>query len=265
MNIKTIRFIFLLVVITSFSVGCAGRRIIPTNPNNPIRTIAILPMLNNSDDVEAPEKIRAEFQKRIGRYHYEIKSLEETKRILNEQMGITLGKQLEMTSPQKLGETLAVDGVFYGYLLNYDEITTVVFNTKKLRMGWKLVNTKTGKQAWGRGIAVKSDEALPGVGAAIAVTTQVKDTFLEDKVDSLPTSSDPMKEMPGLGKWVLMESKTVSPSPMGIGLSLVGKLVDKVSGSSFEEEMNFAFNRLFPNMLIGPGTQVSVTSETASQ
>ncbi len=262
MNSKKLRLILLLTVITLFSVGCAGRHVIPANPSNPIRSVAVLPILNNSDDVEAPEIIRAEFHKRIGNYHYAVKSLEETQQILDGQMGITLGKQLELTSPEKLGETLGVDGVFYGYLLNYDEITTVVFNTKKLRMGWKLVDTKTGRQAWGKGIAVKSNESLPGVGAAVATTTQVKDALLEDKVDPLPTSSDPMKEMPGLGKWILMESKSTSPTPFGIGLSLVSKLADKVTGSSFEEEMNFAFNRLFPNMLIGPGAQAGTATET---
>ena len=142
----------LLLVMLSFlfTYGCAGKHIIHPNPANPITSIAILPMVNLSDDVEGPERVRAEFYKRLSGYHYNIKPIKETNQILNQQMGITLGKQLDMVEAQKLGETLGVDGVFYGFLINFDEITTGVVNTYTVRMGWKLVNTKTGEIAWGR-------------------------------------------------------------------------------------------------------------------
>jgi len=225
--------------------GCVAKQITrPPNPANPIRTIAVLPMLNNSGDVDGPERVRKEFYQRIGNFHYSVQPLEETNRILNEQMGITLGKQLDMVTPQKLGETLGVEGVFYGYLLNFDEITIGVVNTYKVRMGWKLVNTKTGDLAWGQGVAVKRAQSIGGLAGLGSLKA--------DNVGPLPGSADPMAEMPGLDKWILMESKSVGAKE-GLVLGLGGKLLGGITGSRLKREMEYAFQRLFPGMLAGPG------------
>ncbi len=242
---KIVKFIFLFTVITSFLVGCDfWPRIIPTNPNNPIRVVAILPMLNNSDDVNAPTRVREAFYTRLSKYHYNVQALKETNDILNQQMGITMGKQLDLATVQQIGETLGVDGVFYGYLLNFDEVTTGVVNTYKVRMGWKLVNTKTGNIAWGRGVGVQRSQSIGGV-AGLSPNE-------EEDIGPLPGSKNPVKEMPGLNKWISMGDRStdlVGGFLSGIG----GKLVDGISGKNLENEMNYALNHLFPSMIIGPG------------
>ncbi|MFY9271168.1 MAG: GNA1162 family protein [Candidatus Manganitrophaceae bacterium] len=237
--------------------GCAGlhQPIIPVNSSNPIRTIAILPMLNNTDDVEGPKMARVLFHEKIQNYHYDVKPLKETDEILNLQMGISLGKQLDLTTAQKLGETLGVDGVFYGYLINFDEVTTGIYNSHEVRMGWKLVNTKTGEIAWGRGVAVRREEKAGGVGEIVSAGSQIKNATQEDKVNSLPTSSDPMKEMPGLGKWILLESRSHGGGAVaGLAAGLGGKLIDGITGNRLKYETNAALRILFSSgMLSGPG------------
>lgn len=236
-----------------FVYGCAAIQITrPPNPSNPIRTIAVLPMLNNSDDVEGPERVRKEFYTRIGNFHYAVQPLKKTTRILNEQMGITLGKQLDMVTAQKLGETLGVEGVFYGYLLNFDEITTGVVNTYKVRMGWKLVNTKTGDIAWGQGVAVKRAESIGGVAGMGSSEA--------DHVGPLPGSADPMAEMHGLDKWIMMENKSVGATE-GLVLGLGGKLLNGITGGRLKKEMEYAFQRLFQGMLAGPGGGVVAVAQ----
>jgi len=235
-----------LTIVFLLSPGCTPRMITrPPNPGNPIRSIAILPMLDNSDDVEAPDRARGAFYDRIKNYHYDVKPLDETNLILNEQMGITLGKQLEMTSPQQLGETLGVDGVFYGFLLNFDEVTIGVANTYKVRIGWKLVNTKTGEIVWGRGAAVMRAQSIGGVAGIGSLDTE--------KVDALPGSANPMAEMPGLDKWILMENKSVNAQE-GLVLGLGGKLLDGLTGKRLQKEMDHAYRHIFSNMPAGPGS-----------
>jgi hypothetical protein len=241
-------FVFLVVH------GCAGMGGgIKPNPDNPIRTVAVLPMVNNTNDVEAPDKVREMFHEKLQAYYYNVKPLKETDEILNLQMGITLGKQLELTTAQQLGEKLGVDGVFYGYLLNFDETVTGAYDLNKVRMGWKLVNTKTGEISWGRGIAVKSESGSGMVGAVASVAMDVTDS-MDDDIGKMPSSADPKREMPGLDNWVTMESSSSSSSLMGSLMSSVGsKVADSVMGSRLEEETNYALGKLFPQMLVGPG------------
>src|SRR3989304_7459799 len=104
----------------------------PPDPSNPIYTVALLPLYNASNDVGAPQMLREMAEKHVHRRgHYNVKTLNETDQILREQMGITLGTQLDMTSPKQLGETLGVDGVLYGYLINFDDMTTGIHNERK--------------------------------------------------------------------------------------------------------------------------------------
>lgn len=240
-----IRAFILMTFVFILSSGCAPRLItLPPNPANPIRSIAILPMVNNSDDVEGPVRVRAAFYDRIVNFHYNVKPLDQTNLILNEQMGITLGRQLDMVTPQKLGETLGVEGVFYGYLLDFDETTLGVSNTYKVRIGWKLVDTKTGEIAWGKGVAVMRAESLGGVAGMGSSEAE--------KVNTLPGSANPMAEMPGLDRWIMMESKSVGAKE-GMVMGLGGKLLDGITGKRLKKELDFGYQRLFSSMLTGPG------------
>ncbi len=242
-----------LAVIVLLLPACAPRMISrPPNPSNPIRRVAILPMLNNADDVEAPDRVRAAFFDRIKNFHYDVQDLKETNLILNEQMGITLGRQLDMTAPKQLGDTLGVDGVFYGFLLDFDETTLGVSNTYKVRIGWKLVNTKTGQIAWGKGVAVMRAESIGGIAGLGSLETE--------KVNALPGSAEPMVEMPGLDRWILMENKSVDATE-GLVIGLGGKLIGGLMGNSLKKEMDFAYRRLFSTMLTGPGATTVAISE----
>ncbi len=256
MNREKFKIVLLLILATWLFVGCAGPRVIPVNPSNPIRRVAILPMLDNSDDVDAPTRVREEFFNRLSKYHYEIQPLQETTDILNQQMGISMGKQLDMATPQDIGKTLGVDGIFYGYLLDFEEVTVGVANTYKVRMGWKLVDIKTGKISWGKGVGVRRTQSIGGLAGLGSNEAE--------KVDALPGSNDPMNEMPGLDRWISMGNQStgfVGGLVSGIG----GKLVDGITGNSLKKEIDFAFNHLFPGMLIGPGSQVTMVSDTKTQ
>jgi hypothetical protein len=43
-----------------------------------------------------------------------------------------------MSTPQQIGETLEVDGILYGTLMDFDETTTGVYNVRKVRAVFKL-------------------------------------------------------------------------------------------------------------------------------
>src|SRR3989338_6780586 len=104
---------------------------VPKNLANPIKTVAVLPMVNQTNDVEAPEKVREMFAAKLPERCYVYKPIQEVNQILKDEMGITLGSQFDMTNPQELGKMLGVDGVVYGDLYNFEEKTTGVLNIRR--------------------------------------------------------------------------------------------------------------------------------------
>jgi hypothetical protein len=109
------------------------------NPSNPIKTVAVLPVINHTNDVEAPDKIRQEFEKELSYFGYNSKPLAEVNQILKNEFGITLGKQLDLTNPVELGKKLGVDAVIYGALYDFDEKTTGVLDIRRVKAGFKMV------------------------------------------------------------------------------------------------------------------------------
>ncbi len=155
--------------------ACVPLRMVPPDPSNPIRTVAVLPLVNNTNDVGAPAYVREQFTKELVRHQYAIKPLAEVDRILKDQMGVTLGAQLDMTTPQELGRTLGVDGVFYGSLDEFNHKITGIYNVKRVRIRTKLVNCKTGATVWKNGIGVKSVLSAGKAGMAASAVGTLQD------------------------------------------------------------------------------------------
>lgn len=152
---------------------------------NPDYTVAVLPLYNATNDVDGPGMVRRIFNEKIQIY-YKTKPLDEVDRILKDELGITLGKQLDIITPQRLGEVLGVDGVIYGYLLNFDDVTSVVYNARKVRTGFRLVDAKTGQTLWARGQGVRS---FVGLGAP----TVYKEWE--------PSTIKGLQDIPGINEW----------------------------------------------------------------
>jgi hypothetical protein len=156
--------------------ACLPLPMVPPNPANPIRTVAVLPFVNNSNDVEAPAYVREQFTKELMRHQYVIKPLAEVDQVLKDQMGVTLGSQLDLTTPQEIGKVLGVDGVFYASLDEFNHKITGVYNVKRVRVRSKLVNCRTGATVWKNGIGVKSVLSAGTAGAAASVAGTLQDT-----------------------------------------------------------------------------------------
>lgn len=145
--------VLLLAAIVLFPLSSCTT--LPERRVKPNYTVAVLPIYNDTNDIDGPVLVRKVFNEKIQRYYKTI-PLKDVDRLLRDQMGITLGGQLEMTTPQKLGEVLDVDGVIYGYLLNFDDIKTVVLNVRRVRAGFKMVDVKSGRIIWAGGEGVRN-------------------------------------------------------------------------------------------------------------
>lgn len=232
-------------LISLFSVlalfyGCVPPpRPVPTHYNfsNPIKRVAILPMKNDTVDVNGPDMVRSKMEAALKERGYNVKPLKESDQILRDQMGINLGGQLDLTTPQKLGEALGVEGVLYGNLMDFDETTTGLYNVKKVRAKFKLVNAMTGSTFWERGLGVKSEVKMSGaLGTAATVVANVQDA--RDK------------ETP----WEILDVRT-SNKGFGetVGIELGTKLLSKAMGTHLDRESTELATRITRDLPWGPG------------
>lgn len=229
-----------IAALLSVTTGCAARPprpLGPSDPSNPLKRVAVLPMKNDTSDVEGPRIVREKMINALIRRSYIVRDVTETDRILLDQLGVNLGGQLEMTTPQKMGEVLEVEGVLYGTLMDFDETTTGVYNVRKVRASFKLVNTATGQVEWSRGLGVLSELRMRGAGGDIATV--------------LTRSGDPgSKDAP----WVTIEHIAAGQNyKESLAIGLGTRLLTKALGIHLEREAEALARLVTADLRWGPG------------
>ena len=222
------------------AAGCAiPRPPLPYDASNPLKRVAVLPLRNDTNDVDGPEVMRQKMVKALEDHSYVVKDLKETDQILRDRMGITLGGQLDLTTAQKLAQELDVEGVLYGTLLDFDESTLGAINVKKVRGSFKLVNAMTGQAMWARGLGVRGEMRMQG-NAGSAATLAARASDARDK------------DVP----WVTIESTTTGSDNLGksLAVGLGTKLLSKAIGKHLDHESAELARRVTDNLPWGPGT-----------
>jgi len=239
----------LLVVISILAIigGCTLPMPKPSgDPGNPIRRLAVLPLVNNTNDVDAPEMVRERLIKALEANLYNVQPLEETNQILRDQMGITLGGQLEMAEIKVLADTLGVEGLLYGDLMDFKETTTGVYNSRNVRGRFKIVNALDEGVFWQNGIGVKSQDTHGGVAGDAAVLA------------AGVTSND--EEVP----WVIIDSVSTDESILtGMAIGLGTKLISKAVGLHLVRETDEMIRLVFETLPMGPGETTAAVMAAA--
>lgn len=235
----------------------------PPNPGNPYYKVAILPFYNATNDVDGPKAVRTAVYDRIKNLHYSLSPSDEVDQALRDRMGITLGSQLDMTSPQKLGEELGVDAVLYGYVLNFETVTSGVYNVKKVRAGFRLVDARSGRTVWAGGLGVKTEMTSGGLaGTGVAAVRSVQDN--REGIEPFKAIKG-VSEVQGITNWHLLsrtEEKSVGDAAL---LSLGEKIVSKSFGVHLKQETDALIRMVFAGFPVGPGIRGAGAPEHASK
>jgi hypothetical protein len=232
------RLTLLMTMVLLMSIwGCAMVPVQPMgDPGNPIKRLAVLPFRNDTTDVDAPNYVRERLISALEKRYYKILPVEETDVILRDQLGITLGGQLEMASVEKLKEVLQVEGLLYGTIMDFSETTTGLMNLRKVRGKFKIVETDTDTVFWENGIGVRSLDTSGGTAGAL--TGAVAGAGGKDE------------EVP----WVTIESSSSNKSVLeGFAAGLATKLVTKAVGIHLQHETDEMIWRIVQNLPWGPG------------
>jgi hypothetical protein len=149
--------------------GCGGRKAaIREEPPLPAATgpkVAVAPLENRSNDISAPEIVRAAFITEIRQRGWNVLPPEESDRVLRETLGISYGGQLGSTTPGTVCRELGVEGVFYGEVGEWNKTTTGVYNKVTVTASIELY-AKNGTRVW-EGSDTQSKVAVPHGGREI--------------------------------------------------------------------------------------------------
>jgi len=260
-------FYFLALLCVVWISGCAfPRPMMLADPNNPIKTVAVLPMVNNTNDVEAPERVREMFAVKLPERCYIYKPIPEVNQMLKDELGITLGSQLDMTNPQELGKKLGVDAVIYGTLFNFEEKTTGVLNIRRARAGFRLVDTKTGATLWGRGIGIKSETKMTGGTAGTVADVASKVGKAQDVKEGKEAKE--AAEYPGAGEWHNLPAEAAYGQQYGgagaFAAGLAEKTLKKATGTFLKRESEVMTDRIITTLPVGPGSNLCGTGSAVA-
>lgn len=240
---RKVGLLICLVLLVGLS-ACAPA--IQPDPTNPIRTVAILPVYNATVSVRGPELVREFMAENMTKYHYEVRPKEEVDQVLRDRMGITLGAHLDMVEPSQVAETLGVDGLVYGYLLDFDSTTLGVYNSNMVRGGFKLIDTNTGEVIWSMGAGIKRVVSDKDLGA-----------LAQRKADlSGFQTIQGIKDIPGMDKWTIVRegtSNVLANAVWGVG----GRVLKGVAGTQLKRESKMLIKQIFKDLPMRPGPYVA--------
>lgn len=144
----------------------------PPRPDDTGARVAVAPMENRSNDINASEIIRSAFVEAITRGGWNVIPTEESDRMLRESLGITYGGQLSSTTPGEVCRNLGVEGVFFGEVREWNKTTTGIYNDVTVAASFELYS-RNGVRVW-QGDDTQSKVLVPhgggmDIGAEIAV------------------------------------------------------------------------------------------------
>ena len=223
----------LLVVLLPACASIPARTV---DANNSIKTVAVLPFINNTNNVEGPAKMQFHFTAGLYERYYDVVEPDEVNQKLKDQMGVTLGAQLDMAKPDLLCKSFNVDGLLYGSVDDYISKPTGVYTIKRVRARAKLVDCKTGQTVWRGGAGGKSQETTGGdIGGVVGLIGAAGSALSDATEGELP---------PLLGEKVEAPWFNVPPPPkqssgniwVDIAVGIVSTVVQHAAGVSLSRE-----------------------------
>ena len=131
-------------------LGCAGgtpHNVAPDYKDRAPRSVAVLPVLNETVSLKAPEVFRPLLLNKLSLKGYETPSLSVIDGRLREK-NIREAGQVNSLTPQELGKLLGVDALLYAYVTEFSTTYVVAYASMTVGARFELKDTKTGEKLW---------------------------------------------------------------------------------------------------------------------
>lgn len=131
-------------------MGCMGEvahKVSPEFKAHPPRSIAVLPVLNETVSLKAPELLRPILFQRLSRKGYEVPGAESIDQKLLEK-DIREAGQIHSMTPQELGRLLETDALLYSAVTEFNTTYLVIYASMTVGARLWLVDARSGNKIW---------------------------------------------------------------------------------------------------------------------
>ncbi len=140
------------LVLVPLLAGCGGKTAVrdegtAAGPAPVAPRVAVAPMENRSNDLDASEIVRNAFAEQIAAQGWNVIPTDESDRLLRERLGSSYGGQLAATTPAEVCGAVGAEGVFYGEIQEWLKTTAGVYNSAAVAASFRLYR-KDGTVAW---------------------------------------------------------------------------------------------------------------------
>ena len=143
-----------------FFFGCAGganHSLAPNYKDRTPRSIAVLPVLNETVNLKAPEVFRPILLNKLSTKGYETPSLAFIDGRLRGKE-IREAGQLNTLTPQELGKLLGVDALLYAYVTEFSTTYLLAYASITVGGRFEIKDSKTGESLWASDRQVKESK-----------------------------------------------------------------------------------------------------------
>ncbi len=204
--------------------------------SNPVRTVAILPFTNMSNNVDAPAKVREVLEQRLTAKFYRVIPLQEVDQALEDGLGITLGEQLQDVDFKDIAAQIKADAFVFGDITHFDTTISGVLNTNRVSAKLRMIQVGTQTELWYTHFGAKSEFSTGELGSLMSLGHAIADSGDEQI------------------QWITVQSEQKKGTLLD---GLVGGLVRKAVGNAFGVELNTEtlamINRSVASLRNGPG------------
>lgn len=153
------RWVWRVGLVGLLTAGCASTpRVVPFDGGiTPPRTIAVMPFDNHTNSVPGALYVRQILHDNLGKRGYVAQPLTQVDQTLSDQLGLSLGGQIDQTMIRRIGETLGVDAVLTGTLQKFG---TVMALYSEVEATVVMYDATTGQKIWDYHGYAKQDTAL---------------------------------------------------------------------------------------------------------
>jgi len=155
---------FLLGLVVSLSACAGGPRysVHPDYKSAAPRSVAVLPVLNETVNLRAPEVFRPILQNKVSLKGYESPPIAFIDGKLLEKE-IREAGEINSLSPQELGKLLGVDALLYTTVTEFNTTYLLAYASMTVAARFELMNTRTGERLWESDHQVKESKLVTDV------------------------------------------------------------------------------------------------------
>lgn len=231
----------LVLTLILFLSACAGLPKPQPDLSNPIRTVAILPFENGSNNIDAPNKLRELFKSKFGLKFYKVLAIEEVDQILLDDFGITLGEHFEDVDFEEIKAKIGADAYVFGNITHFDQTIAGIINIKRVRAEMKMMQASNNEIVWNVSkMGIKSEAGSgDGLGALASLASDISDAAEEGDIN-----------------WIKIKKKNSDNEGGLLGNLIVGLVdaaIDSATDNVLSEESIAFVNRSTSNLRHGPG------------